>query len=123
PAALWPRAVAAASSLASGPKARGISLDMAAGSPLPLGVGLYEAEPPFWICRVVTVGALGAADALVPPMNGSIPTPRTSAAVAASFLRLGSDIPRSLTGVSQGLNRVDAGVPRPRAMTAGRAPW
>ena len=45
PAALRPRAVAAASSLASGPKAWGISVDIEAGSPLPIGVGLYEAVP------------------------------------------------------------------------------
>src|SRR5438874_1775047 len=101
PVALLPRAVAAAAasspSCASGPNALGISLDMAAGSPVPFGDGLYEPVPAFWIWRVVTDGAAGAADALMLPANGSMPTPMTSAATADSFLRLCSDIPRSLS--------------------------
>ena len=59
--------------------------------------GLYEPMPAFWIWRVVTDVAAGAADALMLPANGSMPTPMTSAATADSFLRLCSDIPRSLS--------------------------
>ncbi len=108
---------ASAPSWASGPKAFGISVDMAAGAPLPSADGLYEAEPAFWIWRVLTDGAGVAADALMLPVKGNIPAPMTSAATAESVLRLCNDIPRSLT-LSRRVQRGGTG----RSLGAPRSP-
>jgi hypothetical protein len=84
-----PRAAdAAAPSWASGPNALGISVEMAAGAPVPLSDGFGAAMPPFWTWRVVKDGALGAAEAVELPAKGSMPALITSAATAANFLRL-----------------------------------
>src|SRR2546421_5181397 len=80
PVALLPRAVAAAAasspSCASGPNALGISLDMAAGSPVPFGDGLYEPVPAFWIWRGgVGGGPRAPPPPLVPPHRRTPPPP------------------------------------------------